>query len=221
MSRALEAALLIEKARRDGARERLREVVASLVREDPGRGVRARILSRLLRTFLGAPPAKRDLGQVLAELGGYAYRDGNERVWKGIALRPDVGAAKRRVEAAWEKRLRADGLPQEPEPIPESWKWGRAKATDAQQRGSLCTHSAGLAERIMNVRTRRIIHGAVFETAAAYRWETTWTNAFEEKTWHLFAIDGMSVREIAAELNESKSWIGKVLTKHKARCGLL
>lgn len=221
MSRAIKAALLIESARRTGERDRVREVVLRLVVYRTGGEITARAMARLLRVFFGRAPLQRYVAPALTELGGYASRRGNERLWLDVAVRPNVDAAKRRILAGWERRLSDEDLSAEPEMLPEAWKWGQGRALGhARLEGGAPPHN--LAERIEQVRTRRLVNTGVFERACEYLWGHDWKEhaPIERAMWEAFALEGMTVREIARKLGETRGYVGGVLTRHKARCGL-
>lgn len=186
---------MLEQARRERERQYLREIIAALVERKDGGRISSPAFAALLRIFLGGRmPRKADIAVVMADLGGYSDRTCNRREWAGVALRPRAAdQAKRSLQRLWDQRLAGEHLEADDRPRPP---------------GS-------------ETRPRKNINGGVFEKANEYLWTNQWENQLERECWEMFAVGGLSIRKISSHVGRSKSWVGNVFTKHKARCGLL
>jgi hypothetical protein len=208
-------ALRIEVARRKVEREHLAKVLTGIVEPSADGWVSSLRLTRLLVQHVGYKPKLDAVAAVLTEMGGFYSRQADKRQhrgWKGIAVKQGTRRIQQELIKAWNARLKAEDMPQEMPLIPESLKVSPGSSPNG----------SSLSRRVEQVHARRSRAEARFATARRYLWETDWTSIPAERAiWALYATEGASVREIEEELGTYRDNVQKVLTKHRARAGIL
>lgn len=226
------AVLQRERDRRREERQELIALLRKLLRRAPGAQLLARDLRRMLVLHLGHVPRLSVLGQAMAAIGAPYYRTEAVRGWRNVALAVSPERARRHVIAAWEKRLAAEGLGEirllEPE-----WR-GAGQSTKArgmlsEAPGDLCdgielsTPPTSRRDKRAELLARVAINSGILDQARDYFWTCLWSMhpRRDRAVWERWAIEGQPVRDIAEALGLPKSTVQDVLTRHKARAGIL
>lgn len=200
--------IVLEQRRQE--RQELIALLRTLVVRKPGNDMPTRDLARMLRLHLGRPPRLSVLGQAMAAMGYHYAKYERTRAWRGCALVVSPERARRHVVAAWEKRLAAEGLGLV-KPIEPEWKGGSAKG-----------HSRPAEKRAM-LQARAEIYSGVLDKAKDYLWSNPWKSFHprDREVWELWCLEGAYVREIERRTKIPKSTVQDIITRHKARAGIL